>query len=205
MTSELTTSTRLDLHAATEEAARVASGVRDEQLGGTTPCPDYPVAALLDHLMGLSVAFTYAARKQPMPVDTGESGPGTAAAGHLDPTWREQLPERLQELADAWANPAAWEGVATAGGVTMPAGVMGAVALDEVAVHGWDLGRATGQDYRLDDATVAAVLAFTTESATPENEPMRAGVFGPVVDVPDEAPAWDRAIGLAGRDPKWRP
>ena len=206
MTSEPTTTARLDLHCAADEVARLVAGVRDDHLGGTTPCPDYPVAALLDHLMGLCTAFIHAARKMPLPADGGgESAPGTVNAAHLDPAWREQLPVRLRELADAWDDPGAWEGQATAGGVTAPAGVMGAVALDEVAVHGWDLARATGQDYRLDDATVEAVLAFTTESATPENAPMRAGIFGPVVDVPADAPAWDRAMGFAGRDPQWRP
>jgi uncharacterized protein (TIGR03086 family) len=207
MTSEPTTTPPpLDLHPAADEVARIVAGVRDDHLGGTTPCPDYPVAALLDHLMGLCIAFTQAARKQPLPADGGsESAPATPTADHLAPTWREQLPVRLQELAAAWDEPGAWAGEATAGGVTMPAPAMGAVALDEVAVHGWDLARATGQDHRLDDATVAAVLAFTTESATPENEPMRAGVFGPVVEVPADAPAWDRAMGLAGRDPGWRP
>jgi uncharacterized protein (TIGR03086 family) len=206
MTSDPTTTTGLDLHAAADEVARVAAGVRDDQLSGPTPCPGYPVAALLDHLMGLSVAFIQAARKEPMPADGGgESGPGAATADHLDPAWREQLPVRLRELADAWDDPAAWEGEATAGGVTMPAPVIGAVALDEVAVHGWDLARATGQDYQPDDATVQAVLAFTTESAAPENAPMRDGIFGPVVEVPADAPPWDRAMGLAGRDPGWRP
>ena len=33
----------------------------------------------------------------------------------------------------------------------------------------------------------------------------RAGLFGPVVKVPDDAPAFDRVLGLAGRDPGWRP
>ncbi len=206
MTSEPTTTDRLDLRPAADEVARLVAGVRDDHLGGTTPCPDYPVAALLDHLMGLCVAFTYAARKEPMLADGGgESAPGKATAAHLAADWREQLPVRLRAVAEAWEDPAAWEGEATAGGVTTPAAIMGAVALDEVAVHGWDLARATGQDYQLDDATVAAVLAFTTESATPENAPMRTGIFGPVVEVPSDAPAWDRAMGLAGRDPGWRP
>ena len=62
MTSDPTTTTRLDLHAAADEVARVAAGVRDDQLGGPTPCPDYSVAALLDHLMGLSFAVIQAAR-----------------------------------------------------------------------------------------------------------------------------------------------
>ena len=204
MTSQPTTTTHPDLHAATDAVARLVAGVEDEHLGGRTPCPDYSVAALLDHLMGLCVAFTCAARKEPMP-NGGESQPGEATGDHLDPAWRERLPERLQELAKAWDDPVAWEGECTAGGVTMPGAVMGVVALDEVAVHGWDLARATGQDYRLDEPTTAAVLAFTAESATPESAEQRAGIFGPVVEVPADAPAWDRALGFAGRDPGWRP
>jgi len=205
MTSQPTTTNRPDLHPATEAVARLVAGVRDDHLGGTTPCPDYSVAAMLDHLMGVCVAFTGAAHKEPMPASGGEPQPVEPTADHLDPAWRERLPERLQELATAWDDPAAWEGEATAGGVTMPAAAMGLVALDEVAVHGWDLARATGQGYRLDEATTAAVLAFTAESATPENAELRAGIFGPVVDVPADAPALDRALGLAGRDPGWRP
>ena len=84
MTSEPTTTTHPDLRPATGEVARVVGDVRDDQLGGTTPCPDYPVAALLDHLMGLCVAFTCAARKEQMPTDGAESQQGAATADHLD-------------------------------------------------------------------------------------------------------------------------
>jgi hypothetical protein len=34
---------------------------------------------------------------------------------------------------------------------------------------------------------------------------MRDGLFGPVVEVPDDAPLLDRVIGLTGRDPAWSP
>jgi hypothetical protein len=53
----------IDLGHAAREVARLSDGVTEDQLAGPTPCPDYPVAALLDHLMGLSLAFTWAARK----------------------------------------------------------------------------------------------------------------------------------------------
>ena len=93
--------------------------------------------------------------------------------------------------------------MATAGGVTMPAEVMGAVALDEVVLHGWTSHARTGQELVLDPASTHAVLAFTETSARPENEAGRAGVFGPVVPVPADAPPLDRALGYAGRDPSW--
>jgi uncharacterized protein (TIGR03086 family) len=193
----------IDLQPATEEVVRVLDGVRDQHLADPTPCADTSVAALLDHFMSLSLAFAWAAGKDAPP--GGTSGPPRVAAENLDPDWRTVLPQRLRDLAKAWADPAAWRGSTQAGGLTMPAEVAGVVALDEVVLHGWDLARATGQPYRCDPSSAAAVLEFTSSSARPENAPMRQGLFGPVVDVPEDAPAFDRALGFAGRDPAWTP
>lgn len=192
----------LDLGLATDQVVRLVNGVADDQLTSPTPCTGTPVAGLLDHFMGLSVAFTRAARKS---VPAGTSSGPRAAAEHLDPRWRTDLPIRLRDLADAWRDPAAWQGVTEAGGVTLPAEVAGMVALDEVVLHGWDLAVATGQEFRCDPSSTAAVLEFTSSAARPENAAMREGLFGPVVEVPDDAPAFDRALGLAGRDPRWTP
>jgi uncharacterized protein (TIGR03086 family) len=195
----------LDLDPAAREVIRLLDGVAAEHLAGPTPCADTSVAALLDHLMGLSLAFTWAARKTPAAQGGGGSGPGRPTAEHLDPDWRTVLPRRLGELVEAWREPAAWEGITEAGGVRMPGEQMGVVALDELVLHGWDLARATGQPFRCDPASTAAVLAFTTAAARPENMAKRDGLFGPVVDVPEDAPAFDRALGFAGRDPAWTP
>jgi uncharacterized protein (TIGR03086 family) len=196
----------LDLGPATREVARLLDGVTDDRLTGPTPCPSYDVAALLDHLMGLSLAFTWAARKTTAAEGgSTETAPGLATGEHLDPDWRAVLPRRLEELAEAWRDPGAWEGMTEAGGLTMPGEVMGAVALDEVVLHGWDLARSTGQDYTCDPASTAAVLAFTSMTAQPEHAAGREGLFGPVVEVPADAPDLHRALGFAGRDPSWTP
>jgi len=196
----------LDLEPAAREAARLLDGVTEEQLAGPTPCPGYPVAALLDHIMGFSLAFTWAARKTTATEGgSGESGPGLANAEHLDPDWRTLLPRRLGELAEAWREPTAWQGMTEAGGMRMPAELIGAVALDELVLHGWDLARATGQPFTCDPVSTAAVLAFTSASAQPERAASRDGLFGPVIDVPEDAPTFDRALGFAGRDPAWTP
>jgi uncharacterized protein (TIGR03086 family) len=81
---------------------------------------------------------------------------------------------------------------------------MGVVALDELVLHGWDLARATGQPFKPDPTSTATVLAFTTEMAKPEHAAHRKGLYGPVVPVPEDAPPFDRALGFAGRDPKWK-
>jgi hypothetical protein len=49
----------------------------------------------------------------------------------------------------------------------MPADVMGAVALDQLVLHDWDLAGATSQSFTCDPASTAAVLAFTGASARP--------------------------------------
>jgi uncharacterized protein (TIGR03086 family) len=72
-------------------------------------------------------------------------------------------------------------------------------ALDEVVVHGWELAVATGRPYPADEAAVRACAEFL---AGAERSPE---LFGPVVEVPADAPALDRLVGLTGRDPAWRP
>ena len=188
----------LDLTPQTAEVTRVVAGVRDDQLSGPTPCPEMTVAALLDHLMGLTEAFRLAAQKVP------QHAAPSAAAGSLDDDWRARLPERLAALAAAWREPSAWEGTAVAGGVEMPAHQLAHVALDEVLVHGWDLAVATGQAYWGDTASAQACLDFVGDrSGDPADEPE--GLFGPVVPVPDGAPVLDRLLGRTGRDPGWTP
>ncbi|MGZ4613959.1 MAG: TIGR03086 family metal-binding protein [Actinomycetes bacterium] len=195
----------LDLAPAAREVSRLLDGVTDAQLADPTPCEDTPVAALLDHLMGLSLAFTWSARKTSAAERGSGSGRSRASAEHLDPRWRALLPQRLDQLVEAWRDPTAWEGMTEAGGLTMPAEVVGVVALDELVLHGWDLARATGQPFACDPDSTTAVLAFTTASAQPEHAASRAGLFGPVIDVPEDAPPLHRALGLAGRDPAWTP
>jgi uncharacterized protein (TIGR03086 family) len=196
----------IDLGPAAREITRLLDGVTPEHLAGPTPCPDYPVAALLDHMMGLALAFTWAARKTTAAHAGADAPrPGQSTADSLDPQWRTILPRRLDELVAAWRDPVAWTGITEAGGVTMPAEVMGVVALDELVLHGWDLARATDQPFSVDPASTAAVLAFTAASAQPDQAAGRDGLFGPVVAVPDDAPPFERALGYAGRDPAWTP
>jgi uncharacterized protein (TIGR03086 family) len=187
-----------ELAPAAAEVARVVAGVRDDQLDGPTPCAGTSVAGLLDHLVGLTVAFRMAAEKTPM------QGAPSADAAQLPADWRERLPQQLDALVAAWARPSASEGMAEAGGVAMPAPVMGLVALNEVLVHGWDLAVATGQPYRPGAGAAQRCLEFVSdfEKEAPE---ARDGIYGPVVRVPDDAPVFDRLLGQTGRDPGWAP
>ncbi|MGW0627977.1 TIGR03086 family metal-binding protein [Streptomyces sp. NPDC002758] len=196
----MSTGTMFDLGPQARVVARLAEGVTDEQLAVATPCPDCVVRNMLGHLAGLSAAFRDAGRKD-LGVTTN-SAPD-AAAPDIGPGWREELPRALDALAEAWRDPDAWTGMTRAGGVNLPGAVAAAVAADELVIHGWDLARATGQPYEPDPAALEASYAFLRAAA---DDPSRGGgIFGPIVPVPDEAPLLDRAVGLSGRDPDWRP
>ena len=153
---------------------------------------------LLAHLLGLSVAFADAAAKVDGP--TTRTAPSPDALD-LPADWREQLPARLDALVAAWRRPEAWSGMAVAGGIEMPAQVMGVVANDELVLHGWDLAVATGQPFDVAPANLEA--AWQLVSDTPDDPAARGGLFGPVVPVPADAPLLDRVLGAAGRDPRW--
>ncbi|MFJ6906373.1 TIGR03086 family metal-binding protein [Streptomyces griseoluteus] len=189
----------LDLGPQARIVARLAEAVSDEQLSAPTPCPDTPVRNLLGHLLHLSVAFRDAARK-----DLGattDTNPN-ALVPDLPPGWREDLPKALDELADAWRDPTAWTGLTRAGGVDLPGEIAGAVAADELVIHGWDLSRALDLEYTPDLPALASAYSFLLAAAeAPDRDP---GLFGPVIEVPPQAPLLTRAVGLSGRDPDWR-
>jgi uncharacterized protein (TIGR03086 family) len=189
----------LDFDPPVRQLRALLLGVTDEDLTAPTPCPDWTVADLLDHIMGLSWAFAQAARK--LTDAPGTAGPPPAPSGaNLPPHWRSRLPVLLEELATAWKDPAAWTGTAQAGGVTMPAADMGVVAMNELVMHSWDLAQATGQEFAADPRILEALIEFLSHGPA-EGTP---GLFGPVVAVEDEAELLDQAVSRAGRDPFWQ-
>jgi uncharacterized protein (TIGR03086 family) len=187
----------LDLAPAARQMAAVVAGIPDDALASPTPCPKYTVGDLLDHVAGLALAFTRAATKELGESDT----PPPAEASRLAADWRTRIPADLDALAAAWRGSAAWEGMTRAGGIDMPGEVAGIVAVDELVVHGWDLARATGQDFDADAAALTAALAFYSMF----DDASRGDAFGPAVAVPATAPALARVVAASGRDPEWTP
>lgn len=188
----------VDFEPAARALETLLRGVTDDQLTCPTPCEGWTAGDLLDHIMGLTVAFRTAAEKGP---EAAPAGPGNPSMAKLDPQWHTRLPVQLGELVAAWREPAAWTGETAAGGVVLPAEIMGIVALNELVVHGWDLAVATGQPYDADDQTVETVYRLVSQQASSDGTP---GLFGPSITLPADAPLFDRLLGLTGRDPGWK-
>ncbi|MGP4026245.1 TIGR03086 family metal-binding protein [Actinomadura sp. 3N407] len=189
-----------DLTPAARRMADLLAGVRDYQLTAPTPCADMSLATLIDHVNGLTLAFTWAATKD---FPDGASPPPSADASGLPPDWRTRMPEQLDALAAAWRSPGAWQGMTQAGGLDLPGDEAGHVAMNELVVHGWDIARASGQPYDAGEGEIGACLAFVAPAVEESGGEGVEGLFGPAVEVPGDAPAVDRLIALTGRDPSW--
>ncbi|MGW7659167.1 TIGR03086 family metal-binding protein [Streptomyces sp. NPDC054756] len=181
------------LDRACERAVPVVRGVPDGALAARTPCAEYDVKALVNHLFQVVVQFQRLAVREA--ADFGET-PDLVGS---EPAWRERLAEEARRTAALWSAPGAEEG--TTGGMGFPARLVGAMALLDLTVHAWDLARATGQDFPDCDEAVLAELDGAV--ATLEPTARARGVFGEPVPAPEGATAFERLLARTGRDPRW--
>jgi uncharacterized protein (TIGR03086 family) len=190
----------LDLRPSAHRLAALVRNVTDDQLAAPTPCPEYSVGDLLDHIGGLAQAFTWAATKESLDMPEMQA---SGDASRLGDDWRKRIPAAVEALGDAWQDPVAWTGMTKAGPVEMPGEIGGLVALDEIVIHGWDLAKATGQPFSVDEPALEAVHGFAAMFSGPGTEDQRTGAFGPERPVAPDAPLLDRVLGMLGRDPAW--
>ena len=183
------------LGTARERAVPVVRGIADTALGAATPCAEYDVKELVNHLFQVIVQFQRLAAKEPS--DFGEVAADRVAEG---PDWRERFAVEADRLVAAWSAPGAEEG--TTGGMDMPARLVGSMALLDLTVHVWDLARATGQEYPGADEAVVAELSGAVDELAPTARTM--GVFGEPVPEAEDASAFERLLARTGRDPHWK-
>lgn len=178
------------LEVAAGRALPVVRGISDEQLAAPTPCSEYDVHALADHLFQVIVNFQALAAKK-----DAEFG---AAPEHLAGPWRERFADETAALVAAWDAPGAEDG--TSGAMGLPARTVGAMVLGDLTVHAWDLARATGQPYEPDTAVVE-MLVVEFGALAPTARKM--GVFGEPVPVADDAGSFEVLLAKTGRNPNW--
>ena len=161
----------------------VVGGIRPDQLGSRTPCAEFDVGGVLEHMIGGATAFAAAFRgEEPSPTETAD------VLGAFGPA--------LGELAAAIGAPGALER-----SITAPFGEVAGetfarfVVLDGL-VHGWDLAVATGQGYHPSDTLVSEVHAFAETGL----ESLRDGrAFAAPTEPPLSATAIERLAACTGR------
>lgn len=173
--------------------AELLTGVTPDQLGRPTPCAEFDVGQLVQHLYGV------ADRVEAM----GHGRPAASVPAFVDALPTELAAgyrERAERSQAAWADDAALTRVAVAPFGPLPGAQILGVYVSEQLTHGWDLAVATGQP-----AEAAPELAELGErSIRPVLDPLpRGGVvpFGPAVEPAPGAGATERLAAYLGRSP----
>ncbi|MBB4764465.1 TIGR03086 family metal-binding protein [Amorphoplanes digitatis] len=182
------------LEGAIELAGDVLAGVRPEQYENVTPCPDYDVRQMCNHL--ISVLRRIAV--------LGAGGDFFAvqhfATDVTDGEWPTAWANAGRDVESVWSDPAVLGRPVKLPWGPMPGAAAAVMYTNEITLHTWDLAKATGQSPKWDPAVLAVPLA-AMRRAMPA-EPRGGQVpFGPVVPVADDAPDIDRLVGWYGRRP----
>jgi uncharacterized protein (TIGR03086 family) len=162
-------------------------GVRQEQWSATTPCTDWTVRELVNHLVGMNLVFTALLSDQ-APPERGADRLGDDPVGAYRASG--------SALAAAFDRPGVLE--------RSYQGPLGAatgrdrlqIRLYDLLTHGWDLAQATGQPAGLPNDLAEQALEFARRQLS--GQP-RTGRFAPAQAVSDDAPAIDRLAAFLGR------
>jgi uncharacterized protein (TIGR03086 family) len=176
------------------EAARVARAVTAGRLSGSTPCAEWDLRTLVNHwVLYTSHGLEHRALREQL------SDALTGRDFTSDPGWAQRYADQLDRAVTAWADPAVWEGEVDLGGAKMPAGEVASMIVKEMAVHGWDVATATGQEFRVSDGAGRLVLDVVE---THGDLYRRYDGFADPVAVSADAPVFERALAASGRDPR---
>jgi uncharacterized protein (TIGR03086 family) len=185
-----------EMAAASAEAARVVGNVPQNALNARTPCGDWDLRTLLNHTI---LWTSYSAERRAHGESVAEDLMNKDFTA--DPGFREDYARQMDKAVTAWSAPQAWEGDLNVMGDATPAADVGAMLLMETALHGWDVARATGQEFTTDEQTAKALEDIVQAQAELFRKYQG---FADAVEPPGNATAFERALALSGRDPNWK-
>jgi uncharacterized protein (TIGR03086 family) len=183
----------VELHNRTVKAfAELVAGVRADQWSSPTPCSDWDVRTLVNHVVG-EERWTVPLMAGKTIAEVGDTLDGDLLGD--DPVATATFAAREAEVAAA----AAIDKVHLSYGDEDPHEYLRQLAADHL-IHGWDLAVAIGAHPRLDPGLVDAVATWFAER---EDMYRSVGMVGPHLEG-FTAPA-DQLLAAFGRDPHWSP
>lgn len=182
----------LDLYSrALHDFGAYVHGVDDAQWSAPTPCTDWDVTALVNHVVGEN--------RWAVPLFAGstiaEVGPrldGDLLGGTPVPVWDESAAAALRAVSE----PGAMERVVHLSFGDFPGSEYAMQLFADLLIHGWDLASATGQDARLDPGLVDACAAWFAGVAP---DYRAGGAVAPMPQIPSGADAQARLLAEFGR------
>ena len=162
-----------------------------------TPCAGWDLLTLLQHMDDSLAAFTEAADVGyvdlvPVRDETGSLPRADALAARL---LVDRLRQRACALLAAWAHHPGDRTLQVADR-DVRSGVLAAAGSLEIAVHGWDVARACGEDRPVPSRLALELLEVLPLVVAPDDRPAR---FGVPVEVPRHAGPGTRLLAALGR------
>lgn len=171
-------------------AIGVLSQVTPGQMGDPTPCAEWSVADLIDHMVGAQ----HWARSAMEGTEQTETGTGASSGDFV-----AAFTEAGAASVAAFSEDGAMGRMVNAGMGPMPAGALLGLALTDTFVHTWDLAAATGQDTNLDPELAEQILT-TARAHTPDSMRSEEGtVFGLEQPAPEDASTATKLAAFLGR------
>jgi len=174
--------------------AALVAGVGADQWHNHTPCSEWDVRVLVHHLL-------YEQRWVPPLLDgqtiaeVGDRFEGDLMGDDAS-AWPELLASSIDEARAVVAQPGALERTVHLSFGDSSGEEYVIQLTGDLAIHGWDLARATGQDETVDPGAVALLLPWAEANA---ELLVASGMFGSPIDLDPDATDAVRLLGLVGR------
>jgi uncharacterized protein (TIGR03086 family) len=176
-----------------DETTSVIAEIGPDQLGEPTPCTEWTVRDVINHITGGATMFAISAEEGSVPDDVvGQLVGGDNLGDDYKGAWATASTRAMAVFAE----PGVLDKTVKLPFGEMPAGVALNLAIFDVATHATDLARATGQSIS-DTGLLEAALEMGRQMISPEFR--QPGVFGPEQPAPDDASVEDRLLAFAGR------
>ncbi|MVO87246.1 TIGR03086 family protein [Streptomyces sp. p1417] len=169
-------------------------GVGQEQWGASTPCTEWTVRDLVQHLLVEQLWVPPLVRDGATMEEVGDAFEGDMAGPDPVASWDTAADAARAAFAESGALDRT---VHLSYGDT-PARAYCAQMVTDLVVHSWDLSRAIGADERLPGDLVAAALHEVRPYASDLG---KSGLFAPAVEPPPGADEQTKLLSLLGRTP----
>jgi uncharacterized protein (TIGR03086 family) len=173
----------------------IISGVPVGSGTARTPCAEFDVAGLVNHLVGWLRRFEAALADRPSTEDPATYTTGAEPAA--------EFAAAARGVVDAWRS-GDRNGSVVLTGHPLPRAALYRMMLGEYLVHGWDLARATGQRVPFTHAQAVVALDGLRGMLQPQYRG-EGRTFGLEIAVGPDASTLDRLVAFSGRDPGWVP
>ena len=179
------------LEQAIASTRQAMAAVQADQLSAQSPCAEWDVAGVINHVIGGAQFFA-----------AGMNGQQPAEGQNwADGDYMAAFDEATAEVVSAFQQEGALERTIALPFGEMPGSAVMGIAMTDIFTHGWDIAKATGQSTNLAPELAAGILAQSQQAISPEwrGPEGSPAPFGAEASCEDGSCAADQLAAFLGR------